>query len=156
MPDKKKRGDTDPTEKTCIVCGKTFITIRPNRKLCSEECCRARRENFYMRNRALRIERSKLWHKTHYSYTPQAKCLICGGTVKNGFNAIHRQRQRIHTECIIKDSLETLRNGKELQLYQKERLWSRGYGLKYIEKILQFQSGDITVAEDIYDEHRNL
>lgn len=124
-------------QKTCIICGKTFIPHKNliNRQLCcSPECS--------IKNR---YEINKRWNskpetieRRHRKYRERTKdsvvCKICGKPTEAVCSS---HRQHFHDECIINEAIEIIKSGKKLSASQYNRLFLRGYTLKHIAEIMR-------------------
>jgi hypothetical protein len=124
-------------QKTCIICGALFTPHKNliNRQLCcSLECS--------IKNR---YEINKRWNskpetieRRHRKYRERTKdsvvCKICGKPTEAVYTS---HRTHYHDECIINEAIEIIKLGNKLTPAQYNRLFLRGYTLKYIAEIMR-------------------
>lgn len=131
-------------EKQCRICGKDIVV--PNSRYCtcgSDECKkknnRLLHEEYYKRikNDSYLYEemRKRDLDNLRRSYKP-VMCRLCGKQMVRDYNA-PTHRDRMHTECIIKDTIETLNRGTRLTPTQRSRLCSRGYDLGMVKEMIK-------------------
>lgn len=157
MDRERLRGDSpELLTKQCMMYGKEFTTYRIQRNVCSDECKKGRAHKYYLERKNDFFTYNSKYHKAMYSYKTRSKCLICGEPVVNDFGVTTRRKTRMHEICIVKDALSTLRSGQEISDTQLQRLRTRGLGRKYMKNLLRYLSGNKSLEDEVYDEHKNL
>ena len=86
-------------EKTCIVCGKSFLAANPLYCICSDECRRKRKAVYDKRYSETHAEAVKKQRKRYYEkYWEQHKkkcyCKICGALLPHGM-------QKYCLDCLL-------------------------------------------------------
>jgi hypothetical protein len=124
-------------QKNCIICGAPFVphkNLKNRQKCCSPECS--------IKNR---YEINKRWNskpenieRQHRIYQERTKnlvvCKICGKPTEAVYPS---HRTHYHDECIINEAIEIIKSGNKLTQTQYNRLFLRGYTLKYITEIMR-------------------
>jgi hypothetical protein len=124
-------------QKKCIICGATFVPHKNliNRQLCcSLECSIKNRYEINKRwnNKPENIERR---HRIYQERTKNlVVCKICGKPTEAVYSS---HRTHYHDECIINEAIEIIKSGNKLTRTQYNRLFLRGYTLKYIAEIME-------------------
>lgn len=124
-------------QKTCIICGKTFIphkNLKNRQKCCSKECSEKNRYEINKRwnNNPETVEKRRAKYKERTK--DKTVCKICGKPTE----AVHSSyRQHFHDGCIINEAIEIIKSGNKLTPTQYNRLFLRGYTLKYIAEIMR-------------------
>jgi hypothetical protein len=124
-------------QKTCIICGASFVPHKNliNRQLCCSPECSVKN----------RYEINKRWNsnpetveKRRAKYKERTKdktvCKICGKPTEAVYSS---HRTHYHDECIINEAIEIIKSGNKLTQTQYNRLFLRGYTLKYIAEIMR-------------------
>ena len=87
-------------EKTCVVCGKSFLAANPLYCLCSNDC-RAKRKTVYKKRyekthaEAIREQRRKRNEKYREQHKNKHHCKTCGTVLPNGC-------QKYCLDCLLK------------------------------------------------------
>lgn len=86
-------------EKTCVVCGKSFLAANPLYCICSDECRRKRKAVYDKRYSETHVEAVKKQRKRYYEkYWEQHKkkcyCKICGALLPHGM-------QKYCLDCLL-------------------------------------------------------
>ena len=87
-------------EKTCVVCGKSFLAANPLYCLCSNDC-RAKRKTVYKKRyekthaEAIREQRRKSNEKYRERHKNKHRCKTCGTVLPNGC-------QKYCLDCLLK------------------------------------------------------
>jgi hypothetical protein len=124
-------------QKKCIICGKTFIPHKNliNRQLCCSPECSAKNRyeiNKRWKNKPENIERR---HRIYQERTKdKTVCELCGKPTEAVYTP---HRTHYHDECIINEAIEIIKSGNKLTQTQYNRLFLRGYTLKYIAEIMK-------------------
>ena len=88
-------------EKTCVVCGKSFLAANPLYCLCSNDC-RAKRKTVYKKRyekthvEAIREQRRKRNEKYREQHKNKHHCKTCGTVLPNGC-------QKYCLDCLLKE-----------------------------------------------------
>jgi hypothetical protein len=108
--------------------------LKNRQKCCSKECSIKNRYEINKRwnNKTENIERR------HRKYRERTKdsvvCKICGKPTEAVYSS---HRTHYHDECIINEAIEIIKSGDKLTITQYNRLFQRGYTLKYITEIMR-------------------
>lgn len=118
----------------CPICGREFVTDSIHRNVfCSPECVRIRHEQwakeYYSRND---VKAKKKAYKRNY-IREKSKCILCGKPMYHSFEN-GDCKTTMHDKCVFVDCLNTLNTGGVLNNAQRQRLVSRGYGLKEFKR----------------------
>lgn len=132
------------TERTCKICGSKFMSNNPNHFYCSDKCRAIKskqwNQNYYQKNKEKINTYAKQWQKEHPSavketakkwHTKNAKaayCEYCGRRIYSRF--------KTHEECLIKYSIEKVKNKERIDNYLLKRLCSRGLSVKMLKEML--------------------
>lgn len=120
-------------QRTCKICGALFTPH--NRQLCCSPECSVKN----------RYEINKRWNskpetieRRHRKYKERTKdktvCKICGKPTENVYTS---HRPHYHDECLVNEAIEIIKSGNKLTQTQYNRLFLRGYTLKYIAEIIR-------------------
>lgn len=131
-------------EKQCRICGKDIVV--PNSRYCtcgSDECKKKNNKRLYeeyykrIKNDSYLYEeiRKRELNNHRRSYKP-VMCMLCGKQMVRDYNA-PTHRDRMHTECIVKDAIETIKSGSKLTTKQWTRLYGRGYDVSMIKEMIE-------------------
>ena len=118
----------------CPICGREFVTDSKHRNVfCSPECVRIRHEQwskeYYSRND---VKARKKAYKRNY-IREKSKCILCGKPMYHSFES-GDCKTTMHDKCVFVDCLNTLNTGGVLNNAQRQRLASRGYGVKEFKR----------------------
>lgn len=116
-------------KKKCLICGNEFNARDRRQKLCSDEC---RKISFtrYKREYNSRPEVRKRNIEYMRNHNPRPLCKICGKPIIRDYSTGIKTVTQMHDECVYADVVKTLKEGKQLNTAQYQRLASRGYGLR--------------------------
>lgn len=124
-------------QKTCIICGATFTphkNLINRQKCCSPECSVKNRYEINKRwnNKPETIEKQRAKRKERTKY--KTLCKICGKPTEAVCTA---HKPHYHDECLVNEAIEIIKSGNKLTTTQYNRLFLRGYTLKYIAEIIK-------------------
>jgi hypothetical protein len=124
-------------QKKCIMCGKPFEPYAPlkNKQICcSKECGRMRR--LEMQREYEKTGKMKKYRAEYYKERTKNKtlCGICG---KPTVAEDTTHKPQYHLECILNESIEAYKSGQILTDAQYLRLYSRGYTMRDIKRIVR-------------------
>jgi hypothetical protein len=119
--------------KNCKICGVEFETNNPHSCTCSPTCS--------IKNaKAL----NKKWRKDNPDRVREYKkpkivlCRICGGEVPPTYSAGRNSRKHHHEECIVKEALQAVSEGKGVEDSRIRRAWNTYcYSLKELKEMLK-------------------
>lgn len=125
--------------KKCVVCGKEFKPYRNTNLYCSEECRKIGKYKYtkeytemlrkdFDRGEIIR-NRAREYYRKKVGYKPPI-CKICGKVIEDSM-----PNQKYHIECVLYKISRTI-NTRECMKW-KSILYSRGYSLNEIEKLLK-------------------
>lgn len=124
-------------QKICVICGKTFIprfNMNKRQICCSRECSK-----MHYRNQARlyqQSEKAKIKHREWYrNYTKnKTLCRICGKPTV----AVNTPNKPLyHTECVVNEAIELIKNRCKLTKVQRNRLYLLGYTIADIKEIIR-------------------
>lgn len=109
-------------EKTCVVCGKSFLAANPLYCLCSAECRAERKAAYGKRYKKTHAEAIREQMKKYKGrYKKKYYCKMCGIELPNGC-------QKYCLDCLL-----NAYQSEERRLWAKDVLHSRGYDEVMIE-----------------------
>lgn len=126
--------------KNCVVCGKEFEPIPPQRKTCSKACSESRHSQkvdeynlmYYEEIKLRRRKRARAKAKPIY-------CKICGEVVERILYNGRIIARKHHEQCVINEAIQAI---KEKKSYRKDsriiRAWNTfGYTVSELKEIMQ-------------------
>lgn len=105
-------------DKTCIVCGKSFLAANPLYCLCSNDCRAKRKAAYnkrYEKEHITREQKRKRNKKYREQHKKKYHCKTCGTVLPNGC-------QKYCLDCLLRAY-----QSKEQRSWAKDVLHSRGY-----------------------------
>lgn len=126
--------------KNCRICGKAFEANNPRYCTCSPACS--------IKNNAIMQKKNYLAHRDEYNQKTRAShqesyrqrfvpCRICGENVPSAYNGERYTRKRYHEECVVKEALKAIEEGKGRKDKAIMRAWNTyGYTVKELREML--------------------
>lgn len=109
-------------EKTCVVCGKSFLAANPLYCLCSDDCRAKRKAAYDKRYKKTHAEAIREQMKKYKGrYKKKYYCKTCGTVLPNGC-------QKYCLDCLLRAY-----QSEEQRSWAKDVLHSRGYDEVMIE-----------------------
>lgn len=126
----------------CKICGTEFKPVCAIQLTCSRVCSL---ENKRILNAQWKLDNPERYQerkdkaKKRHKYIPSGKCRICGELIKQGYaSPVHRSTAHFHDECVFRDCMDTINQGRKLNTVQIQRLAARGFTMReFINEYIQ-------------------
>ena len=125
--------------KNCRICGAEFETNNPRCCTCSPTCSMKNRsivakKRYYANPEIKQQSNVRQREKSRQRSVP---CRICGENVPSVFTGVQYGRKRYHEECVVKEALKALSDGKKSH---DKVVWrarnTYGYTIKDLKELL--------------------
>ena len=126
--------------KNCRICGKEFEAQNSRYCTCSPACSIKNRnimvqKYYYAHPEYNQRDRDRHREKRRKRFVP---CLICGKNVQSVYNGERYTRKRYHEECVLKEALQAVSEGKGRKDKTVVRAWNTyAYTVKDLKEMLK-------------------
>lgn len=127
--------------KNCRICGKVFEANNPRYCTCSTACS--------IKNNSIMQKKYYLAHHDEYNQGSRDRqrekhrqrfvpCRICKENVEPAFNGERYTRKRYHEDCVVKEALKAVAEGKGKKDKAVKRAWNTyGYTVRELKEMLK-------------------
>ena len=100
-------------KKICIVCGNEFDSVQNNYTMCSDECRKKRKQEYYARAKEKGLIKANDYAKKYKAvHQKKVLCRICGENILPAYINERFRRPRYHQECLIAEGIKAMQNGE--------------------------------------------